>query len=117
MRATLLALATAVALTVPAGAGAASCTNLKVSSATKSAILESYNGRGTFVRNSLYYGRCGSTYYAAASFRSPGAGLTDQPESFKKSGSRWRDLGDGGCDPSNRDIPSSLKKIWKLCVD
>lgn len=115
MKTSIAAIAVLAALTLGAPADAASCSNQKVTSSAKADILAAHKGKATFVKGSLFYGKCGSTYYAAATFTAKGVGTTDQPESFKKSGGTWKDLGDGGCDPSNHQIPSSLKKIWKLC--
>lgn len=64
----------------------------------------------------LYYGRCGTTYYADLSLFGSKTGGTDQPGQFRrKPGGKWKIIGDGGCDPSNAQIPSKLKKLWKVC--
>jgi hypothetical protein len=115
MKTLVISVAVATALTVGGPAGAASCQNLKVDSATKAAIKKAFSkggAKGTLKAGSLFYGKCGSTYWAAGSF-----GDTDAPDNFKrKSGGSWKHLGDGGCDPSNHQIPSAMKKVWKLCT-
>ncbi len=72
---------------------------------------------GPIAKGSIYYGRCGSTYYAIATFSKA---LADQPEKFRKlSGRRWVDKGDGfenGCDAgARRPIPKALVALWRTC--
>jgi hypothetical protein len=64
----------------------------------------------------LYYGKCGTTSYADLSLYGSKTGSTDQPDQFRrKPGGKWKLIGDGGCDPTNTQIPSKLKKLWKVC--
>jgi hypothetical protein len=59
----------------------------------------------------VYYGRCGSAYYALAFFRLPGFEFTDQPEAFsRRPNQRWHDLGDTGGKPAQ--VPLALRRAW-----
>jgi hypothetical protein len=122
---TLIA-AAAVAATVVLGSaaggasGATTCKNLKLTTGLRSALQQAH-GRaaidGPIAKGSIYYGRCGSTHYAIATFSKA---LADQPEKFRKlAGRRWVDKGDGfenGCDASaRRPIPKALVKLWGVC--
>jgi hypothetical protein len=64
---------------------------------------------------STYYGRCGRTYFAAASFLHPTTGYTDQPEVFKRRvGAIWKDQGDTGGDLcGSKKVPTALLRAWK----
>lgn len=123
----LLALAAGVAAVVPAttsatpatATAAASCHNLTVDAAVKTALTNAHARRrdGAIARGSVYYGRCGRTQYAIASFSKA---LADQPEKFRKlPGRGWKDMGDGfedGCDAGARaPIPRALVTIWGTC--
>lgn len=104
---------------VPASSSAASCTNLFVTPSVKPAL------RAAFIRGhramrpksvgpragSTYYGRCGSAYWAAATFVSPATGDQDQPETFRMAHGVWHDLGDDG---NLCEIPVSLIRVWHL---
>lgn len=116
------AVAAAVALGAVAGgaSGATTCRNLPITPGLKSALQQAH-GRaasdGPIAKGSIYYGRCGSTRYAIATFSKA---LADQPEKFRKlAGRRWVDKGDGfenGCDASaRRPIPKALVKLWGVC--
>jgi hypothetical protein len=64
----------------------------------------------------VYYGRCGSTFYALASFshRTPqqNLGTQDQPEHFTRAvHGRWRDKGDTGGDVCGT-APHELIQLW-----
>jgi hypothetical protein len=124
MRTFIVAAAIAVVTilsTVAGGAsGATTCQNLRAPSSLKS-VLEQTHGTaandGPIRKGSIYYGRCGSTRYAIATFSKA---LADQPEKFRKlAGRRWADKGDGfenGCDASaRRPIPKALVKLWRVC--
>lgn len=124
----LLALAAGVAAAVPAtttatagpaATTAASCRNLTVDAGLKAALTTAHARRrdGAIARGSVYYGRCGRTRYAIASFSKA---LADQPEKFRKlPGKGWKDMGDGfedGCDAGARaPIPHALVMIWGTC--
>jgi hypothetical protein len=123
MRTLIAAVAvTAVLLGSAAGgaSGATTCKNLKAPLSLKG-LLEKAHGRaasdGPIAKGSIYYGRCGSSYYAIATFS---RALADQPEKFRKlAGRRWVDKGDGfenGCDAgARRPIPKSLVRLWRTC--
>jgi hypothetical protein len=72
---------------------------------------------------SVYYGRVGEHYYALATFDSPPAGTTDQPEGFDRIGNGpWRDLGDGFGDYTCKGLHHTtvpplvlLRDVWYLC--
>lgn len=108
-----------LALGVPGGpAQAASCTNLRVAAGTKPALATAYHRAHSGQRpratgpvpGTTYYGRCGSIFWAAATFTAPGVGATDQPETFRRlAGGGWRDLGDS---VTVCRIPRGLRLIW-----
>ncbi|MDO8186785.1 hypothetical protein Q5424_15355 [Conexibacter sp. JD483] len=122
----LLALATTVAaalLTASAATGSAAsapaCRNLAVPSGLRAALTRAHDHPrdGAIGRGSLYYGSCGGTRYAIASFSKA---LADQPEKFRKlPGKAWRDMGDGfedGCAAGPRwPIPKPLVRLWGTC--
>jgi len=107
-------------------ANTSSCENLRVSSDVRSALqrtheqLRSRSGvthdDGPIAKGSLYYGRCGSTHYAIASFSKA---IADQPEKFRMPAGRpWVDEGDGfesGCGDARKPIPRALVRLWRLC--
>ena len=65
------------------------------------------------VKGSVYYGRCGKTHYALATFKDKGLGTTDQPERFKRRRHhRWKDYGDTGGDGCGAPTPRKLLHIW-----
>jgi hypothetical protein len=121
-RTPLLALAATLAsglLALPGVAQASSCHNLKLTDTTRRALVAAHH-RATkrpFTgprKGSTYYGRCGSTYYALASFNDYQLGYTDQPEAFRKTkGHRWFDRGDTGGDVCT-SAPRALRRIWRL---
>jgi hypothetical protein len=107
-----------VLLSAPAGA-TAGCRNLVAAASVKAQLRAAYldaHGARTRVKGPLagstYYGRCGTTRWAAATFSRPRVGTTDQPETFRRlSGHRWRDRGDDG---AFCKVPRSLVAIWRL---
>jgi hypothetical protein len=118
----LVCAATLAAVGVPAGlvdataARAAKCTphNLAATPAVKTALRRAHHRvtpSDTGPRaGSVYYGTCGGTRWAMASFRHRNGGFDDQPESFKRvRGGRWRDLGDDG---ACQAIPAQLRALW-----
>ena len=107
--------------TVAGGAsGATTCQNLKAPTSLKGLLQQAHGtaaNDGPIAKGSIYYGRCGSTRYAIATFSKA---LADQPEKFRKlAGRRWVDKGDGfenGCDAgARRPIPEALVRLWKVC--
>lgn len=102
----------------PATAAAPPCRNLTVDAATRAALLKAHDRPrdGRISAGSVYYGRCGTTRYAIASFSKA---LADQPEKFRKlPGRPWVDQGDGfedGCGNARRPIPQALVRLWGFC--
>lgn len=113
------ATALVAASALPAGSVAAPrCHNLAVDGATRAALYKAH-GRpreGAISKGSIYYGRCGTTRYAIASFSKA---LGDQPEKFRRlPGRPWVDQGDGfenGCGNARRPIPQALVRMWGFC--
>jgi hypothetical protein len=106
------------ALATPASASA-KCKNLKVTAGLKEALVNAHGVQkdGALAEGQTFYGKCGTTKYAIATFENA---LADQPEKFsRKKGKAWKDRGDGfenGCDKSARSpIPAALVKIWGVC--
>jgi len=96
---------------------APSCRNLRVTTSVRIALRRAHGNRdGPIEKGSVYYGRCGSTQYAIATFSEA---LADQPEKFRKlAGRRWVDKGDGfetGCGDARRPIPRALVRLWRFC--
>ncbi len=120
----LLALAATVAAALlssfaATGAAAPACRNLTVPSGLRAALTHAHARPrdGAIGRGSLYYGSCGGTRYAIASFSKA---LADQPEKFRKlPGKAWKDMGDGfedGCSAGARwPIPKPLVQLWGTC--
>ena len=114
--AALVCAAALVAVGAPA-ARAARCTphNLVATAAVKAALRSAHHRvtpSDTGPRaGSVYYGKCGRTRWAMASFRHRNGGYDDQPESFKLAPGkrRWRDLGDDG---ACQAIPAQLRALW-----
>jgi hypothetical protein len=116
---TLAVLVTAGATALPAGSSAApGCHNLVVDSATRTALYNAHARprEGRISKGSIYYGACGATKYAIASFSKA---LGDQPEKFRRlPGRRWVDKGDGfedGCAGARAPIPAALVHLWGFC--
>jgi hypothetical protein len=108
----------AAAVGIPAAAGgsarpAVSCHNLTATASVKSALRAAHHRVAPRdsgpLKGSVYYGACGSTRYALATFRNPNTGTDDQPEGFRKrAGKAWRDLGDNGCGK----VPAKILRVW-----
>jgi len=114
----LLATAAIAALVVaaPSTAGAAECKNLKVTDGLKADLRgaheritdRSFSGP----KGRVYYGRCGTKYYALARFKDAELGYQDQPERFTRSAGRsWKDRGDTGGDVCGT-APGALLRTW-----
>jgi hypothetical protein len=107
-----------VLVSAPAGA-TGDCRNLAAAPSVKTQLRAAYldaHGARTPVKGPLpgstYYGRCGTTRWAAATFSRPRVGTTDQPETFRRlRGHRWRDRGDDG---AFCKVPRALVAIWRL---
>jgi hypothetical protein len=100
-------------------AGAPSCQNLRIDPGLRAKLTAAHHRsrEGAISKGSIYYGRCGSTHYAIATFSKA---LADQPEKFRKlAGHSWVDKGDGfedGCDAGARSpIPKALVALWHVC--
>lgn len=107
------------ALVAPGAQAKRTCHNLTVTDHVREALYTAHDRpkEGPISPGSIYFGRCGSTRYAIASFSKA---LADQPEKFKhRKGHRWKDKGDGfedGCSAGARyPIPKALVKIWGIC--
>jgi hypothetical protein len=112
----LLPLLVVVAISA-APAQASSCRNLKVPDGTRAALKKAHGHRdGSIAPGSIYYGACGTTHYAIATFSKA---LADQPEKFaRKRGKGWKDYGDGfedGCGSAAYPIPAALVHLWGFC--
>jgi hypothetical protein len=117
--AVLVLAAGGIAAGAPAGVSAApACVNLRATPDLRAKLRVAHHNRdGAIAKGSVYYGRCGSTHYAIASFSKA---LADQPEKFRKlAGRGWVDKGDGfenGCDAgARRPIPKALVRLWGVC--
>ncbi len=104
--------------TAAATPSATGCVNLKASPAMKAQLLKVHDRPrdGKIRPGSVYYGRCGSTEYAIASFSK----VEDGPEKFRKlKGRGWRDFGDtfeDGCSIGARyPIPYEMVHVWGFC--
>jgi hypothetical protein len=119
-RLALLALACAAFAAASAHAApAATCVNLKVDASVRPALEHAHSRKrdGGIEKGSIYYGRCGSTSYAIATFSKA---LADQPEKFRRlAGHGWSDFGDGfedGCSRGARyPVPAALVRLWHVC--
>jgi hypothetical protein len=116
----LTVVALGVAISIPVASDARGhCVNLestkKVRKALKKAhkrLTHSSSWRGPR-SGSVYYGRCGSTHYALASFKDPQFGYQDQPERFRRLKHHgWKDKGDTGGDGCGGPTPRKLLHIW-----
>jgi hypothetical protein len=117
--AVLLLVAVLVAASLPAASPASSCVNLHVTKKVKRALRKAHARLTSRPfsgprRGSVYYGRCGSTHYALASFKDlGGGGYQDQPERFRRRRHhRWKDFGDTGGDGCGAPTPTALLHIW-----
>src|SRR3954447_582809 len=115
----LTVVALGVAISIPAASDAAKhCVNLesttKVRKALKKAptrLPHSSSWRGPR-KGSVYYGRCGSTHYALASFKDPKFGYQGQPERFRRLKHHgWKDKGDTGGDGCGAPTPRKILHI------
>lgn len=91
--------------------------NLKVTAALRADIAAAHKKVDTNQPDSgptkVYYGHCGSRYWALGTFKDPQLGTTDQPEAFSRQPDQpWKDLGDTGGDLSK--IPAPLLKVWHV---
>ena len=109
----------AAAALAPAGSAPASssCKVLKVTSDLKSDLHDAHarltDRPFSGPKGRVYYGRCGTRYYALASFKDEDLGYTDQPEQFtRRAGHGWKDRGDTGGPPCDTRVPRALLKLW-----
>ncbi|HEY1360461.1 MAG TPA: hypothetical protein VGF21_19330 [Thermoleophilaceae bacterium] len=114
----LVLVALAVAFTLPATSPASSCVNLHATGKLKKALRKAHKRLTDRPfsgprKGSVYYGRCGSRYYALASFKDKEGGYQDQPERFRrKKHHRWKDYGDTGGDGCGAPTPRKLLQLW-----
>jgi hypothetical protein len=112
----LLVLAVASAMPA-AGTAASSCVKLRPTKALKRGLRAAHRRVtsrpfGGPRRGSVYYGRCGPTWYALADFKDFELGYQDQPERFRRRPHhRWKDRGDTGGDVC-RAAPRALLRRW-----
>jgi hypothetical protein len=111
-------LAVAAGGTYAESSSASTCVNLKVTKKIKKALkaahkrLTSRHFTGP-KKGSIYYGRCGRTHYALASFKDKDLSYTDQPERFRRRAHhRWADKGDTGGDACGGPTPVKLLHLW-----
>lgn len=115
----LSAVALAGLTALPAASPAqSSCTNLHATKKVKLALRRAHKRLTSrpFTgpqKGSLYYGRCGTTHYALASFKDATFGYQDQPERFRRRiHHRWKDFGDTGGDACGGPTPRALLHLW-----
>ena len=123
IRIALAATALAAALVVPGAAtapAASGCKNLKAPKSLNKKLRKAHRKLTKTTSWSgprkawTYYGGCGSTRYALASFKDKTLGYQDQPEGFvKKRHKSWKDVGDTGGDGCGV-APHELERIWSL---
>jgi hypothetical protein len=116
IRVALPCAALAAVCVLPAPAAAAECKNLKVTDGLKSDLHDAHERLTdrpfSGPKQRTYYGRCGTTRYALASFKDKELGFQDQPERFnRRPGHAWRDRGDTGGDVCGT-APRALLRIW-----
>jgi len=131
----------AVKAAAAAGASSDGCTDLAVTSAVKAAVTAVYGtipGQPHLVHiapqpGGFYYGRCGSTEYAATAFM-PTAGATEDEQVAmqdegavtkyftRPAGGSWRYVtsdgfpaAPGGCSAITQ-IPAALARLWDDCA-
>src|SRR3954453_11151797 len=109
----LTVVALAVAVSLPTESPASSCVDLHATKKVRKALKKAHKRLTDrpFTgprRGSVYYGRCGSTHYALASFKDlRGGGYQDQPERFRRRRHhRWKDFGDTGGDGCGAPTPT-----------
>ena len=110
------ALAAACLAPAPPAAGA-TCKNLKVTDALKSDLHDAHarltDRPFSGPKGRVYYGRCGTRYYALGWFKDEELGYQDQPEQLTRlSGHAWKDRGDTGGPPCDTRVPRALLRIW-----
>ena len=113
------ALVVALIAALPAASPAqSSCVNLHATKKVKRALRRAHDRLTSrpFTgpqKGSVYYGRCGTTHYALASFKDDQFGYQDQPERFRRRiHHRWKDFGDTGGDGCGAPTPSALLHLW-----
>ena len=104
----------ALPTTAPA---ASSCKNLKVTKTLKRELHDVHDRltdqEFTGPEGRVYYGRCGTRYYALASFEDADLGFQDQPEQFTRvAGHSWKDRGDTGGPVCDTRVPRALLHVW-----
>ena len=90
--------------------GSSACTNLVLPQATKEELISTHSAHGgATLSGTLFYGRCGTDYYAL-NFSSANA------EVFTKASAEdsWEDLG-ASTNVCTGGLPNPLAHIWGLC--
>jgi len=95
----------------------ASCQNLVLPANVTGFLEEAHADHGAGqLQRPIYYGRCGGSYFALATFVSPSLGKTDQPETFEeKEGGSWKDTGGSGGSVCHSSVPVEMTQVWGLC--
>ena len=102
---------------LPGAAGAAECKNLKVTDTLKSDLRKAHerltDREFSGPKGRVYHGRCGTRYYALASFKDAELGYQDQPEQLTRlAGHGWKDRGDTGGPVCDTRVPRELLHRW-----
>jgi hypothetical protein len=112
-----LALLASVALVPGPAPAASSCKKLTVTDGLRADLKEAHarlTDRPFAGPKRVRYGRCGTKYYALASFKDKELGYQDQPEHFTRSaGHGWKDRGDTGGDPCGT-APDAMLRAWGI---
>ncbi len=116
----LLLLACAVLVLPGSPAGAASkCSVSPVTGKLKKALRQAHKRALMGAQLSftgptkVKVGRCGAKRYAIGTFDTEGVGTTDQPQRFtRRTGRRWKDVGDTGDPLCEAPIPQVLVRKW-----
>jgi hypothetical protein len=118
-----------------ASAASAACRNLSVTAAVKSVVLAAFKARNPTLKHvgvapkTFYYGGCGSTTYAIASFRATAGATDDELVLFQDDGSARKlfvDNGAAGWKYVTSDtfpatpgcvgaVPAALARAWGHC--
>ncbi len=120
--------------TPPPRSASAACTNAIVTASVRAALVVADGRPGAMERpGQTFYGRCGHTHYAVASFQ-PGPRATEQqsvafqdhgsyPEFLKRSAAgSWTVVGSAPGPPGARNCstfalaPAALRRLWADCV-
>ena len=121
--------------TSAAASGSAACRNLSATAAVKSVVLAAFKARNPTLQHAgvapktFYYGSCGATTYAIASFRATAGATDDELVSFQDDGSARKffvNSGGAGWKYVSSDtfpatpgcvgaVPAALAAAWGHC--